>query len=163
MMVVADASPLIFLAKIRRLNLIARLFGHTIIIPDSVAAEVLRPPLPPDEERLLQEFIDSIQIESVSVSRKNSSALSRADMAVCQLALKRKAGLVLTDDKLLRALLVAENLKPLGTLGILIHAVEKELIKKTDAKTDLETLVKKHGFRISIELFERVLERLGVI
>jgi len=50
MIVVADASPLIFLAKIRRLALVPRLLGRDIRVPRAVRDEVLPPGVDPAEE-----------------------------------------------------------------------------------------------------------------
>ena len=163
MIVLTDASPLIFLAKLDRLDLIGRLFGKDILVPSLVSEEVLLPPLPPGEELRLRRFLESAMIVKVGKSRKKSLSLSRADLAVYQLAIERKANYVLSDDKLLRALLATEGLVPLGTIGILMHAVNKELLTKEEARSGLDELIKKHNLRISIELFERVLEQLDSI
>ncbi len=160
MILVSDAAPLIFLAKLDRLELIKKLFGEAIFIPKRVADEVLNPPLPPDEELTLQRFLQSVHIIYVHVSPKNQTSLSLADLSVCQLAVEQKADVVLSDDKLLRRLLQAEGLTPLGTLGLLIRAMEKGVLSKSDVRRCLGELIKKHRFRISIELFECVLEHL---
>jgi predicted nucleic acid-binding protein len=163
MIVVADAAPLIFLAKLDRLGLIRQLFGTDILVPRLVAEEVLRPPLPPVEEMILQRFLSSVTVVAVSKSRKKASALSQADLAVYQLAIGRKADYVLTDDRLLRALLDAEGLVPQGTLGILMHALQKGILSKNETRRCIDDLVRKYNLRIGIELFERILERLDLI
>lgn len=163
MIVVSDASPLIFLAKINRLELIGLLFGKDILVPSLVSDEVLLPPLPAGEELRLQRFLESTIIVKVGKSRRKSLSLSRADLAVYQLAIDRKADVVLSDDKLLRALLRAEGLAPLGTLGLLMHAAEKGILSKEETRSDMDELIKNHNLRISIELFERVVEHLDSI
>ncbi len=160
MTLVSDAAPLIFLAKLDRLELIKKLFGETIFVPKRVADEVLSPPLPPDEELTLQRFLQSVHIIDVHVSRKKPTSLSLADLSVHQLAVEQKADIVLSDDKLLRRLLQAEGLTPIGTLGLLIRATEKGYLSKNKVRRCLDDLIKKHRFRISIELFECVLEHL---
>jgi len=163
MIVVTDASPLIFLAKLDRLDLIERLFGKDILVPSLVSDEVLLPPLPPEEELRLRRFLDSATIVKVGKSRKQSLSLSRADLAVYQLAIERKANYILSDDKLLRALLTTEGLVPLGTIGLLMLAANKGILTKEETRSGLDELIKKHNLRISIELFERVLEHLNSI
>lgn len=163
MIVVTDASPLIFLAKLDRLDLIERLFGKDILVPSLVSDEVLLPPLPPEEELRLRRFLESATIVKVGKSRKKSFSLSRADLAVYQLAIERKANYILSDDKLLRALLAAEGLVPLGTIGLLMHAANKGVLTKEEARSGLDELIRNHKLRISIELFERVLEQLDSI
>ena len=163
MIVVADAAPLIFLAKLDQLKLIPQLFGKNILIPSLVANEVLRPPLPPGEELRLQRFLDSTTVIPVKKSRKKSLSLSPADLAVYQLALDQKANVVLSDDKLLRSLLTAEGLSPMGTLGILIHATKNKLLTKPAARSCIDDLVGQHNLRIGIELYEYILESLNAV
>ncbi len=59
MIVVADAAPLIFLAKINQLSLITELFNAEILIPSVVSKEILGPVIPPSEERMLTAFLSS--------------------------------------------------------------------------------------------------------
>lgn len=163
MIIVTDAALLIFLAKLNRLDLIGQLFGKDILVPSWVAEEVLLPPLPPGEEMRLQRFLDSARIIHVGKSRKKSLSLSRADLSIYQLAIDRKADYVLCDDKLLRALLTAEGLVPLGTLGLLIHATAKGLLSKEETQSDIDQLINNHKLRIGIELYKQVLEQLDSI
>ena len=163
MIIVTDAAPLIFLAKLNRLDLISQLFGKNILVPALIADEVLHPPLPPGEELRLQRFLKTATIAKTLKSRKKSTSLSRADLAVYELAVKRKADYVLSDDKLLRTLLATEGLVPLGTLGLLVHATTKELLTKEEARNDLDQLINNHKLRISIELYKRVLQQLDFI
>jgi predicted nucleic acid-binding protein len=160
MILVADASPLIFLAKLNRLELIRPLFGKNILVPQLVVDEVMLPTLPPDEELALQRFFEKATIEKIHPTKKKSLSLSVADMAVYDLAAERKADFILTDDRLLRRLLIAEKLVPLGTIGILIYATKKELLTKQETRSCLDDLIKKHHLRIGIELFKRILEQL---
>ena len=57
MIVVADASPLIFLGKLGQLDLICRLFGKKILVAEAVRDEILSPTISPAEERLLLSFL----------------------------------------------------------------------------------------------------------
>jgi len=53
MILVADAAPLIFLAKINQLSLLAELFKAEIFVPSAVSKEISGPEHPPEEKRLL--------------------------------------------------------------------------------------------------------------
>ena len=160
MTVVADACPLIFLAKIRCLDLLERLFGSGICLAESVRRESVAGPLTPAEAETLARFLEAAVVERVPAVRKHAAALSRADHETLALALKRKAGLLLTDDRLLRELAVFEGVRPMGTLGVLLLAVRKGLLAKRAAKGHVDTLVRLHGFRISIEVYEAVAREL---
>ena len=73
MIVVADASPLIFLAKIRRLDRVHVLLGRDIRIPKAVRDEVVARPLDPAEEHVLNLFLDVCRVETVRRPRTFAS------------------------------------------------------------------------------------------
>ena len=58
MIIVADASPVIFLGKIRRLPLISRLLKGTILVPELIADEIMASPISPAEARVLGRFLE---------------------------------------------------------------------------------------------------------
>ncbi len=73
MIVVADASPLIFLAKLKRLELIPRLLGHDIRVPRRVYREVLGPRVESVERSVLELFFSGCSIEVVRRPRRYAS------------------------------------------------------------------------------------------
>ncbi len=79
MRVVADASPLIFLAKIRHLEVVFKLWGRDIRVPRSVADEVLAAGTDLLELDGLKGFLQHCRIETVRSPRQFASAMSRAD------------------------------------------------------------------------------------
>lgn len=161
MTVVADACPLIFLAKIRCLDLLTRLFGSEIVLTESVRQEVVGGAAAPAEAAELTRFLATATSEQVAAVRTYTTALSRADHETLALALMRKADLFLTDDRLLRELASFEGVRPMGTLGVLLLAVRKRLLTKRAAKGHVDALVRRHGLRISIEVYEAVVRELG--
>ncbi len=161
MTVVADACPLIFLAKSQCLDLLERLFGSGICLTESVRREMIAGPITPAEAEAIARFLNVVVVESVATARRHAAALSRADHETLALALQRKADLLLTDDRLLRELASFEGVRPMGTLGVLLLAVRKKLLTKRAAKGHVDALVRRHGFRISIEVYEAVVRELG--
>jgi predicted nucleic acid-binding protein len=160
MIIVADASPLIFLAKIGQLGLISLLFPGRHLVPRSVRTEVLTAPITPAEELTLQNFLKSCQIAVVPKPQRYAVALSSADNEVLTLAVRRQATFLLSDDRLLRQLTVVEGIRPMGTLGILLRAMEQGLVTRIQARQWVETLVQQHQFRISIEVYDATLQRI---
>ena len=157
MAVVADTAPLIFLSKINQLNLIPKLCGNEILVPAKVRAEVLGPRTPPDEERLLVKFMDRCSVVDVADPETFSKAMSLVDNCVLTLALDIKADLLIADDRLLRKIAIMEGLRVLGTLGILIGAVKRQLISPKQAHHFLQELIEGHCFRISTAVYEGAL------
>ncbi|MBT8367131.1 MAG: DUF3368 domain-containing protein [Deltaproteobacteria bacterium] len=154
MILVADAAPLIFLAKINQLPLLAGLFDPEIIVPVVVRKEILGPEIPPDEERLLTGFLSNCRIVELGKPNSFANALSFADNCILTLAVKKRADLVLSDDRLLRKTAVIEGFRVIGTIGVLIQAAKTALVTPEKSAEHLEDLVKEHNFRISTRVYE---------
>ena len=160
MLVVADAAPLIFLGKIGMLSLIQELFSGEVVLPSVVRDEVIRPPLPPDEERTLLTFLQTCRVVEVDAPQRFATGLSVADNSVLTLAVRDRADLVVSDDGLLRRLAAMEQLRVIGTLGILLQACKNGRLESRQTSELLEELIQKHGFRISIEVYNAVLKEI---
>lgn len=160
MIVVADASPLIFLGKIRRLDLINGLYGHDVRVPRSVAAEVLSEDADPVDVEVLTSFLRQSRVETVRRPRSFAAAMSRADNEALTLAVRTRADFLLCDDKLTRRMAEIEGIRPMGTLGILLNAAQQELISVRDARTLLEQLIEFHYFRISVAVYQAAIRML---
>lgn len=156
MITVCDASPLIFLAKIRRLELLPDLFPGEILVPDDVQRELVASPIPPAEEAVLETFLRSCQVVRIRPKGFRSTALSTADRTVLTLAVREGADRVLADDRLLRDLVEVEGMKPIGTLGVLVLAMRKKRLSAPETRSAIDELVRDHGFRIGIALYERM-------
>ncbi|UCD79522.1 MAG: DUF3368 domain-containing protein [Desulfobacterales bacterium] len=154
MILVADAAPLIFLAKINQLPLLTRLFDAEIIVPVVVRNEVLGPKVPPDEERLLADFLSGCQVQKLRKPKMFAKALSFADNCILTLAVEKRADRILSDDRLLRRTAAIEDFRVIGTIGVLIHAANSSLLTTKKAAELLDALVREHGFRISTSVYE---------
>lgn len=161
MIVVADASPLIFLGKIRRLDLIRELLGDDIHLPRAVFREVVVPGMDPIEQDALETFLSTCTVSTVRRPRRFASAMSTADNAALTLALRRKADILLCDERVTRAMAEAEGIRPLGTLGVLLRAMHKGMLSTKESRHLIDLLIQMHSFRISVEVYQRVLERIA--
>ena len=163
MILVADAAPLIFLAKINQLSLISQLFDPEILIPAAVRDEVLGPKIPPDEERLLTGFLSKCRILTLNKPTRFAKALSFADNCILTLAVERQADILLSDDRLLRKTASIEGFRVIGTIGVLIRGAKLSLISQKKAVKLLEDLVKDHNFRISTQVYEIARNTLDMV
>ena len=154
MIIVADSAPLIFLAKINQLPLLTGLFKAEILVPVVVRNEILGPEVPPDEERLLTGFLSGCQVVALRKPTRFAQALSYADNCILTLAVKERANMVLSDDRLLRKTAVIEGLRVVGTIGILIRAAKVSLLTAKKSVELLDELVEEHNFRISTRVYE---------
>ena len=160
MTVIADASPLIFLGKLRRLGLIHRVLGADIFVPSVVRDEVLAPPLDPWESRELHRLLHGVHIETVENPERFALGMSRADNAVLTLAVRMKADLLLADERIIRRIANAEGVRPVGTLGLLLQALRQGLQHGTEVRRLVDELIGAHGFRIGVELYAAIIEEI---
>lgn len=159
--VVADASVLIFLGKISRLSLLARLWKGPFYISGLVKDEVLPPSLTPEERGRLTEGLRLFKTASPRMAEASEGALSRSDWSVVHLALEVRAAIVLADEKAMRNVLSGLGLRTLGTLGCLLAAAEKRFISKSAAKDSVDALITHHRFHISAETYQMFLKLLA--
>lgn len=161
--VVADAAPIIFLAKLDQLHLIRNVFPGTPLLPEAVQRELERDDIPHDEQRRIQYFIETCRIEKVRHPLFPSRALSLADRCVLTLAAKQKHAVILSDDALVRRIAQTEGMLVSGTLGILIRSRRAGILSQAQTIHALEDLIARHKFRISVELYQEAVRQMGRI
>lgn len=156
MIVVCDASPLIFLAKLNRLNLILPLLGPDVVVLQCVVDEVLESERAGDIElRRLHVFLKSVRIVDFRETAWSSGRLSASDRQTLTYAVQQRARWLLADERLLRRIATEEGLATIGTLGLIAAAAKNGLITPREALADIDAAVSRHGFRISIALYRR--------
>jgi len=160
MIIVADASPLIFLVKIRQLTLVHSVLGRDIRLPRAVHRELLAGPIDPIEQEHLERFLAKCRIEAVRRPRRFASAMSAADNAALTLALRCKADFLLCDERVTRSMAETEGIRPLGTLGLLLRATREQRLPPEETRRLVDQLVSDHDFRIGVEVYKAVLEQL---
>ncbi len=161
MIVVADASPLIFLAKIRRLELITELVTPTVLVPRAVVNEIMVPAVEPAERAALTAFLEHCRIEEVVRCTQFAKAMSAADNAVLSLAIRERAELLLCDERLTRTMAEAEGIRSLGTLGIMLKATRQGILSNAETRRLFDQLVSLHNFRIGVEVYQAVLAEMA--
>jgi uncharacterized protein len=166
---VSDTSPLIWLSKVGKINLLKDLFDE-IIIPPEVYDEAV-------ERGLQNGFSDAITIKEClnqgwiklsKINTKDHTLIQRISEHAFEIhpgeaqaiVLAREMGiLLLMDESTGRAFAEAWGLKVKGTIYVIISALRKGLIKKTEAKETLLTMVKK-GFRLEPNLLAKLISEI---
>ena len=162
MIVVYDASPLIFLAKLDRLDLIARLLGPEVVVLECVALEVTNIERAGEIERArLEAFLASASVVPSTETTLASARLSTCDRQTLAYAIRQRPDFLLVDERLMRRIADEQGLVTIGTLGLLSAAVKHGHLSATDALSDLDLAVSRHGFRISVALYQRFRQELG--
>lgn len=162
MTVVCDASPLIFLAKLNRLDLIPRLFGPEVVVLECVAREVAGIDKAGEIERArLEAFLKSATVVAFAGTAFAAGRLSTSDRQTLTHAIRQRPDFLLVDERLMRRIANEEGLATIGTLGLLAAAVRHGHLGAGDAVNDLDQAVSKQGFRISIALYQRFRREMG--
>ena len=147
--VVADTSPLIALQQIGQLGLLGTIFG-TVVIPPAVAAEAL------SVER--HSWLAERPLTKPLAPDVVHAGLGPGESEAISLALELSADRVLLDELPARTLAEHLNLPLIGTLGILLVAKRRGLI---DAIREPVDTLRRGGFRVSIDLYEKLLHKAG--
>jgi len=155
--VVADTSPLFYLAQLERLNLLRELYGE-IFAPESVWAETLAGcKIIPSAQTHLKKAFDAgwlIVCKAPAAEKTDAAALleglDRGERDALLLAQALHASLVLIDEKRGRAAAEKLGLSITGTLGVLAEAKRKGHLPAL--APELERLRRQTTFRLSREL-----------
>ena len=153
MAVVSNASPLIALARIQRLDLLPAIF-ESLLIPTAVAREIA-PSIP-----VLPTWL-RIQAPNVpppaSLLRRR---LGDGELEALALAVELKADWIILDDLPARRSAAATGLNVIGTLGMLVTAKRAGLLKLI--RPELDALVRT-SFFLSPRLYDELLQAAGEI
>ncbi|MBC8450494.1 MAG: DUF3368 domain-containing protein [Chloroflexi bacterium] len=159
MIVVANSSPLIALAKIERFHLLQRIFGR-ISIPQGVYEEVVveGQGQAGATEVSEAEWIEVIEVQDRLAVEVLMDELDKGESETVVLARELGADWVLMDERPARRKLELLGIKRIGTLGILLKAKGAGLIDAV--RPDMDRL-QAGGFRVSKRVRRRVLQTAG--
>lgn len=148
---VSNASPLIALAAIERLDLVPALF-ETVLIPPAVAQEIPRsiPVAPP--------WLEVQSLRSALPTIVLRRTLGDGEREALGLALETHADRIILDDLPARRIAQAAGLNVVGTVGVLLGAKQAGLI--TRIRPELDNLLR-NSFFLSPLLFEELLVAAG--
>jgi len=158
--VVSNSSILISLSSINKLSLLKKEFGE-IYIPEAVWREVVEEGKGQAgaEEVENSDWIKTVKVKDQNLVSALNEILDLGESEAIALALKLSCNIILLDEKEARVMAAKYNLKPLGTIGILILAKKKKKINSL--KIELDKLINEGGFRISPEIYKKALEEVG--
>jgi len=156
--VVADAGPLIGMARTGHLSLLQQLY-NSIVIPPRVFEELMISSGKPGA-KVVSEALNAGWIEIADLKRASDSAILRllidaGEAESIQLALEQNARLLIIDDRKGRKTAKSHGIQVIGTGGILISAKKAGLLGKVAPILNELAGV---GYRLSPELCERIIE-----
>ncbi len=146
--IIADASSIIALNNIDRLDVLKSLFVNISITPE-VSEEF---------GLLLPDWIQIIDVKDRDKIRLLMTDLDIGEASAIALALEHPASLLIIDERRGRRYARQLGIRLIGILGILVQAKEQRLIDRlADCLNDLERV----GFRMSESLKKQILIRAG--
>ena len=167
--VVSDSTPLIYLAKIGRLNLLRGVF-EKIHIPEAVFNEAVTQGKELNMsdafiiEKAVGAWIIKEQVEpKVDAEFRfldTNTKLGSGEREALKLCKQLNAVYFIADDREARRVSRILAIKPIGTCGILVQTFRQASITEGEALQILDDLVKV-GFRISSAVYRRIFDELG--
>jgi predicted nucleic acid-binding protein len=147
---VSNSSPLIALEQIGKLDLLRELFS-AVIIPPAVASETSPTvKLPP--------WITVDRLRWRLDPRTIRPSLGLGESEAISLSLELRPGRIILDDEPARRLALSLGLQVTGTLGIILAAKRRGLLR--NVKTEMDSLLAT-GFFIGAELYNKILQLAG--
>ena len=155
---VANASPLIALARIDQFSLLKALI-QDVVIPEAVWTEVVvrgtgKPAADLVVQAEQQGWLHRQQVRDTFAAEVLQANLGDGEAEAIVLAQELDASWVLLDDDLARSHAIRLTLPVKGTAGILLAAHHAGLI--ADLKTNLDEL-RTHSFRLSDRIYSAIL------
>ncbi len=162
----SDSTPIILLAKIGRLDLLKNIFNN-IYIPEAVYKEAVTQGKNlhlPDAyiiEKATRTWIHETQVTPEIDIEYNyldpNLRLGEGEKQALKLCKQLNAINFIADDKEARKVSKILNLKPIGTLGVIIQALKLAVITKKETETIIDDLINA-GLRIDTSLYRRILD-----
>jgi predicted nucleic acid-binding protein len=157
--IVSNATPLIYLAKSNKLSLLQTIVNQ-VLIPEAVFQEVVI-----EGKRLGEK--DSYRVEKaisqgwLKVKKVNNRisfefSLHAGEIEVISLAREMEIKTVIIDDAKARSAAELAGLIPVGTLGIILHAIKNNIINFDEFLSTLEDIIES-GFYIKDDVYIKVI------
>jgi predicted nucleic acid-binding protein len=119
---IADAGPVIILAKAGYLHLLTTL-PDDLLLPSPVVREIRKGPIPDPARRAVDGGLGThVRVDYIPVAVRSVVLLDPGERSVLALALRRPGCKVVLDDAKGRAAADALGIAKIGTLGVLARA-----------------------------------------
>jgi uncharacterized protein len=154
--VVSNASPLVSLARIVKVDLLRQLL-QTLVIPEAVWREVVTDGVgqPGADEVASADWITTVAVTNTDLVTALRQELDAGEAEAIALTLELEADVLLMDERLGRETARHLGLRYIGLIGALIEARNRGII--ASVKPVLDALRDQASFHISEALYARIL------
>ena len=161
-LLIADAGPLIALARIEKLDLLEKMYG-SLIMPAKVYAELEVDSNRPGARALRVAITEGLlQVEELNRMPLAviSASVDEGEAEAITLAISRndEHPQLLIDDRKGRLVAKHHNIKVIGTAGILLAAHKRGFLHEIGPVLDQ---LREAGYRLSVPLCQKILELAG--
>ncbi len=159
---IADSSSLIIFAKIMKLDILIKLYNQiniTLGIFNEIVEEGLK--IGASDAEILKKALEENKIKILPLDKKHQKInmelkriyyqLGSGESEAIVLALQQKEKSIIMDDKLGRQVCKFYNMKPIGTLRVLLEAYNKNILDENSLR-EIITEITKHKFRIGADV-----------
>ena len=158
---VSNATPLIYLAKSDKLNVLKAIVRQ-VYIPDAVFQEVVieSKRLGEKDAYRVEKCIQQgwLNVQKVENMLTFDIPLHCGELEVISLAVQKGITNVLIDDAKARSIADLSGLQPLGTLWVILEVVKKHILDFDDFLSTLESIIDA-GFYLKDEVYIRVIRK----
>ncbi len=162
-MIISNSTPLIYLAKLNKLNLVIDIYKK-ILIPEEVFSEVVLggKELNKKEVILIEDLISQkvIEVKEVKELKRELNTLHTGEAKAISLCLNEKIKDILIDDKEAYELCKILNLNPIRTTAFLLNCAKNKIISKEEFKENLINL-SQEGYFMTADVFQYLLDALN--
>lgn len=163
-MIVCDASPVIYLSKVGKLNFLEVKF-EKVLLPKSAYEEIIKGKgifreVDKVEGAIRLGWMEVIEFKDKEVSRLKTAFpnLGNGEIEAIVTARRKKLPMLL-DDSYARRIAETIGIDAHGTIFVILKAFENKLVGKEDAIKLIDRLVES-GFRVSVELYAKLISEL---
>lgn len=155
--IVADSSPLIALARIGRLDLLAGLVRR-VLIPPAVRDEIQADRDRPGAQEVAAAAWIQVETPDPALATSYGLLVDRGEAEAIALAKSIADSVLVIDDRLARRLAERLGIRRIGTVGLLLEFRRREWIKSL--RSDIDALVA-NGIYLRQDLIDAALRSAG--
>jgi predicted nucleic acid-binding protein len=156
-LVVADTTPLNYLILIGQEHVLGALFDK-VLIPEGVLEELKHPKAPEAVLVWIQTFPTWLEVTRVR-ELDHTIQLGKGEVEAISLALEKRLGIVLMDERKGRSTAQSRGLLAVGTLNLIDLADEKGLLNGIDALNKLRRTTFRADRRLVEQLEAKIVSR----
>lgn len=153
MIVVADTSPLNYLIRLRKAEILPDLYGR-VVVPRAVLSELQHPRAPEPARSWAATppaWLEVVRVRAIDPTLM--SELGIGEREAISVAIELRADLLLIDERLGRKAAEGCQLQVAGTLAVLLQAALRNLLDFSSVLQEIQQL----GFRVSREVETTIL------